>query len=99
MEKRPRSPSIGSAKDLAKKQKTKYNKVSVNLNQRLSKAIKDVLVTNLNESFREKCLRTLDSKNGSEAGEKVEKLIVKFKDNKKQKAIKENSGKINENSQ
>lgn len=60
--------------------------------------MQEVLVTTLNESFREKCLNTLDVSNGSEAGEKVQGLIDNFKGNKKQKAIKENSEKINENS-
>lgn len=81
-----------------KKQKSSYNRVTVDLTKRLSKAMKDVIVTNLNETYREKCLNTLGADNGSEAGEVIEDLIVKFKDNKKQKAIKENSEKINENS-
>lgn len=82
----------------SKKQKSTYNQVTVNLNERIAKAMEDVLVTTHNESFREKCLNTLGAANGSEAGKIIEDLIVKFKDNKKQKAIKENSKKINENS-
>lgn len=82
----------------SKKQKPRYNNSTVNLSQRIAKAMKDVLVTTLDESFREECLNILGVENGSEAGEKIEELIVKFKDNKRQKAIKEKSEKINENS-
>lgn len=77
-----------------KKRKARCIKTTVNLTQRISKAMKDVLVTTLDESFREECLSTLGVVNGSEAGKKIEELIVKFKDNKKPKTIK---GKVGEN--
>lgn len=96
-QKRPASPDSQN-KPSNKKHKPTYNQVSINLTQRLAKAVKDVIVTNLNEPYREKCLTTIGADNGSEAGKKVEALIVKFKDSKKQKAIKGNSEKINENS-
>lgn len=97
--KRPASPELLQQLSSKKKQKVKYNRATVNLNQRISKAISEVIVTSLNDSFRDKCLQTLDVANGSEAGEKVEDLLAEFKGNQKQqKAIKENSQKINENS-
>lgn len=71
--------------------KASYNTATVDLTQRISKAMKDVLVTTLDENFRKECLSTLGVDNGSEAGKKIEELIVKFKDNKKLKAIKEKS--------
>ena len=95
--KRPASPESQS-KPSNKKRKSTYNRVSINLTERLAKAMKDVIVTNLNEPYRKKCLTTLGADNGSEAGEKIGSLITKFKDNKKQKTIKGNSAKINENS-
>lgn len=79
-------------------QEKSQDRVAINLTHRLADCLKDVIVTNLDESFRDKYLATLGVKNGSGAGEKIEELIVKFKDNEKQKAIKGNSEKINENS-
>lgn len=96
-QKRPASPESQN-KPSKKKHKSSYNRVSINLNQRLAQVMKDVIVTSLNEPYREKCLTLLGADNGSEAGEKLEELLEKFKDNKKQKAIKGNSKKINENS-
>lgn len=91
-QKRPASPIIEEATQSAsKKKKSTYNRVTVNLAKRLSSAMESVVVTNLNESFREKCLDTLDANNGSEAGEKIEELITKFK-NKKQKGGKKTGG-------
>jgi hypothetical protein len=82
----------------AKKTRTKYNRATINLTQRLAKAMGEVVVTNLNESYRQQCLKTLSAQNGSEAAERIEELLENFKGNKRQKAIKKSSEKINENS-
>jgi hypothetical protein len=93
-----RSASRSPIKSSSKKQKKKYNSATVNLNERLSKTMGDFITSNLNAECREKCLKTLDVNNGSEAGKKIEELVGIFKGNKEQKAIKKNSEKINENS-
>lgn len=82
-----------------KKRKTKFNNATVDLNKRFANAMKDFLVTNLNESYRENCLKTLGVSNGSEAGQKIEALLnLNFKDKQKGNPVKENSEKINGNS-
>lgn len=82
----------------AKKQKLRYNRATVSLSRRLATAVGEHVTTNLNEQHREQILKTLNADNGTEAGEKCEDLLVKFKGKSKQKAIKEKSEKINENS-
>lgn len=58
---------------------------TVDLNLRIANAFKSVIVTTRNEEFREKCLDILGVTNGSEAGEKIEALLKKFKGSKKAK--------------
>lgn len=94
--KRPHQES--SEEPPLKKTRTRYNRVTANLNSRIAKAMGEVLVTNLHETYRQQCLNTLQVDSGSAAGEKIGVLLEKFKGNKRQKAIKENSEKINENS-
>lgn len=96
-QKRPH-PDTNPQQPPPKKTRTRYNKATVNLTPRLAKAMGDVVVTNLNETYRQRCLKTLEADNGSKAAERIEELLEKFKGNKRQKAIKENSEKINENS-
>jgi cobalamin-dependent methionine synthase I len=82
----------------AKRKRARNSDVTVDLNDRIARAMEDVLVTSIHGDLRQKCLQTLQVQNGSEAGEKIKELLEKFKGNKRQKAIKENSEKINENS-
>lgn len=81
-----------------KKQKRKYSKCTVNLNQRLSAALGEMIVTNLNSQPRADYLKTLNAENGTDAGKKVVELLEKVK-GKQQQTIEEKSEKINENSQ
>lgn len=100
--KRPASPPVVATQSATKKLKTRYNRATVDLNKRLSNAFAEHLTSNLNEEHRAKCLRTLNADSGSQAGEKVEELLAKFKGSNrisKQKTTKGSSEKINGNSQ
>lgn len=96
-QKRSASP-LADSEHSSKKKKSSYNRVTKNLTRSLSAAVKDHLVLTLNEKHREECLKLLNVKNGSEAGQKFLELAEKFKANIKRKAVKENPEKINENS-
>lgn len=93
--KRPASPIAPDSS--TKKQKSRYNKVSVNLTQRLSKAFAEHMTTSLNDTHRRECLNTLSAENSSEAGEKVGEMLKKFKEAGKHKAS-NGSPEINGNS-
>jgi cobalamin-dependent methionine synthase I len=85
MESQKRTHPDTEPQSSAKKPRIKYNRVSINLAPRLAKAMGEVVVTNLNEEHRQQCLKTLNAQNGSEATEKIEELLEKFKGNKRQK--------------
>ncbi|CRK94341.1 CLUMA_CG007856, isoform A, partial [Clunio marinus] len=89
-QKRESSPDSSSQSSKGKKNKAKYNNVTVNINQRIAKAFEEHLVSTTNESHREKCLMTLGAANGSEAGRKVAELLDNFK-GKKQRIDDESS--------
>lgn len=55
------------------------NFTNVNLCQRFSKAIEDVLVVSKNEDFRSGCFRMLGVKNGLDAGTKIQELATELK--------------------
>lgn len=79
-------PVSRSSSSLPKRQPpSKKAKSTIDLNLRIASAFKNVIVTTRNENFRDKCLQILQVTNGSEAGKKIEKLLVEFKDSKKAK--------------
>lgn len=52
---------------------------TIDIPARISNKIEEMLLFNTNESFREQCLKLLDSKNGNEAGINIKRLVTKLK--------------------
>lgn len=59
---------------------TPSNLNGIDLCQRLSKSIEDLLISCKNERFRDECFKILDVENGSDAGIKTRELAMKLKD-------------------
>lgn len=73
---------------------------SVDLCQRLSKAIENILIITKNDEFRWECFRQLDVENSSDAGAKIKELAEQLKGKKQHKGDKKSVSlkrKINEN--
>jgi len=73
---------------------------SVDLCQRLSKAIENILIITKNDEFRWDCFRQLDVENSSDAGAKIKELAEQLKGKKQHKGDKKSVSlkrKINEN--
>lgn len=67
------------------KKRPKVKRTSVDLCQRLSTAIENILIVTKNEEFRSNCLRLLQAENASEAGIKIRILAEQLEDKKQKK--------------